>query len=60
MEHTTLLIRLLSSRVKGGSTVLPFAQDTDFQIVTGYPDSGSFAGMLVFVKQHPFPQSFWG
>lgn len=48
MEHTTLLIRLLSSRVKGGSTVLPFAQDTDFQIVTGYPDSGSFAGMLVF------------
>lgn len=42
MEHTALLIRLLISRVKGGSTLLPFPQDTDFQIVTSYPESGSF------------------
>lgn len=59
MEHTTLLIRLLISRVKGGSTLLPFPQDTDSQIVSGYPDSDSFAGMLVLLKQHLFPQSFW-
>lgn len=59
MEPTTLLISLLIIRVKGGSTLLPFVQDTDFQIVTAYPDSGSSAGMLVLLKQHPLPQSFW-
>lgn len=59
MEHTMLLIRLLISRVKGGSTLLPFPQDTDFQIVTGHPESGSCAGMVVLLKQHPLPQSFW-
>lgn len=56
MEHRALLIRLLISRVKGGSTVLPFAPETGFQIVAGYPDSGSFATMQH--KQHPLPQSF--
>lgn len=52
-------MRLLISRVKGGSTVLPFAPDTGFQVVAGYPHSGSFAAMLFLHKQNPLPHSFW-